>query len=89
MPLSLSSSEWGAWSVATGIHDASADAVHQRLHIIGGTDGRVHTVIAGIIGEPQVVRGHLAGDGCPRSFAIWMASSAPRVDTWHMCSLVW
>ena len=27
--------------------------------------------------------------GAPRSFAIWMASSAPRVDTWHMCSLVW
>ena len=23
------------------------------------------------------------------SLAIWMASSAPRVETWHMCSLVW
>ena len=47
-----------------GIHDAGADAVHQRLHIVGGADGRVHTVIAGIIGEPQVMRGHLTGDGC-------------------------
>ena len=46
-----------------GVHDACADAVHQRLHIVGGADGRVHAVIAGVIGEPQVVRGHLAGDG--------------------------
>ena len=47
-----------------GVHDAAADAVHQCLHVVGGADGRVDPVIAGIIGEPQVVRGHLAGDRC-------------------------
>ena len=47
-----------------GIHDAGADAVHQRLYIVGGADGRVDPVIAGLIVEPQVMRGHLAGHGC-------------------------
>ena len=47
-----------------GVHDAGTDALHQRLHIVGGADGRVDPVVAGVVGEPQVVGGHLTGDGC-------------------------
>ena len=40
-----------------GVHDAGTDALHQRLHIVGGADGRVDPVVAGVVGEPQVVGG--------------------------------
>ena len=48
---------------ADGVHHAHLDGLHQRLHILALTDGRVHPVIALILAEPDVVGSHLAGDG--------------------------
>ena len=47
-----------------GIHHTGTDAIDERLHIIRSADGRVDPVIAGLIVEPQVMRGHLTGHGC-------------------------
>ena len=48
-----------------GIHHAGADGLNEGGHIVCGADGRIDAVVAGVLGEPQVVGGHLAGDGGP------------------------
>ena len=71
-----------------GVHHTAADGVDEGLHIVGGADGRVDAVVAGIIGEPQVVGRHLAGDGCAPQL-MRTASTDSLVETWHMCRRVW
>ncbi len=68
MPFSLSSSEWGAWSVAM------ASTMPVRMPSTSAStssavrDGRVDPVVAGVVGEPQVVGVTLTGDRCTPQF---------------------
>ena len=67
-----------------GIHHTGTDAINECLHIIRGADGRVDPVIAGLIVEPQVMGVTSQVTGAPRSFAIWMASSATGGNVAHV-----
>src|SRR5699024_3330923 len=45
-----------------GVHRTIPNPVQQGLDVVGGADGGVDPVIAGVVREPEVVGGHLAGD---------------------------
>ena len=53
--------------------------------IIGGADGRVDAVVAGVIGEPEMVGRHLAGDRCaPQLCHLDSLDGAPGGDVAHV-----
>ena len=68
-----------------GVHHTAADGVDEGLHIVGGADGRVDAVVAGVIGEPEMVGRHLAGDRCaPQLCHLDGLDGAPGGDVAHV-----
>ena len=67
--------------------------VNQTVSITENFDGvsidHLKTLPAGVKFITEDGHGVQDNATMAKAFAIWMASSAPRVDTWHMCSLVW
>ena len=85
-PFCLSSSVWGAWSVAMAStspaqHGARSARPHPPAARMGGFTRK------SLSAEPDVVGRHLAGDAhTPAPWRRGYRASASLVLTWHMCS---